>query len=77
MPTHAAARPQARGVVSGRLVNAYSLNDWVLAVIFRAHSRNALVRRPAGNAPIDVVSGLVRWAVAQRWRGAGAPAYFV
>ncbi|KXZ41235.1 hypothetical protein GPECTOR_625g721 [Gonium pectorale] len=45
---------QARAAVSGRLVNAFSSNDWVLGVVFRAHSRSSLAGRPAGTSPVAV-----------------------
>ncbi|GLI68120.1 hypothetical protein VaNZ11_012459 [Volvox africanus] len=45
---------QARAAVSGRLVNAFSSNDWVLGVVFRAHSKNSLVQRASGLAPVAV-----------------------
>ncbi|GIL79675.1 hypothetical protein Vretifemale_8971, partial [Volvox reticuliferus] len=45
---------QARVAVSGRLVNAFSSNDWVLGVVFRAHSKNSLVQRASGLAPVAV-----------------------
>ncbi|KAL0059732.1 hypothetical protein AAF712_013528 [Marasmius tenuissimus] len=45
-----------RGVVSGRYVNAYARNDWVLNYLFRATSGG--VGTVAGLRPIEGVSGL-------------------
>ncbi|KAG2501760.1 hypothetical protein HYH03_000260 [Edaphochlamys debaryana] len=45
---------QARTAVSGRLVNAFSSNDWVLGVIFRAHSRGAMAQTASGLGPVAV-----------------------
>ncbi|GFQ07674.1 uncharacterized membrane protein c6f6.13c [Phtheirospermum japonicum] len=38
-------------VVAGRYVNAYSTNDWMLGVVFRA---NLLTKGLAGIQPVDV-----------------------
>jgi hypothetical protein len=47
---------QIRGVVSGRFVNAYATNDWLLAYLFRAsHAGMATV---AGLRPVDGVHGI-------------------
>ncbi len=51
---NAARWAQARSAVSGRLVNAFSANDWVLGIIFRVHSRNSLVQPAAGLGPVAV-----------------------
>lgn len=42
---------RARTVVSGRFVNAYHSNDWILGYLFRLTSGG--IRRVAGLAPID------------------------
>ncbi|KAK9789219.1 hypothetical protein WJX73_001120 [Symbiochloris irregularis] len=43
----------ARSVVAGRCINAYSENDWVLSLNFRA--RSGLIKPPAGVCPVPVV----------------------
>ncbi|KAI9655634.1 MAG: hypothetical protein M1829_000633 [Trizodia sp. TS-e1964] len=46
----------ARSVVSGRFVNGYSRNDWILGYLFRATSGG--IMRVAGLAPIEGIQGL-------------------
>jgi pimeloyl-ACP methyl ester carboxylesterase len=47
---------RARGVVSGRFVNGYSSNDWILGYLFRATSGG--IMKVAGLAPIEGIPGL-------------------
>ncbi|KAK0730647.1 hypothetical protein B0H67DRAFT_44962 [Lasiosphaeris hirsuta] len=47
---------RARAVVSGRFVNGYNRNDWILGYLFRL--TNGGIRRVAGLAPIEDVPGL-------------------
>lgn len=47
---------QARSVVSGRFVNGYSSNDWILGYLFRATSGG--IMRVAGLAPVEGIPGL-------------------
>ena len=47
---------QVRGVVSGRFVNAYAMNDWVLGYLFRATSGG--LNTVAGLRPIEHVPDL-------------------
>ncbi|KAL3447978.1 hypothetical protein BJX65DRAFT_295489 [Aspergillus insuetus] len=47
---------KARGVVSGRFVNGYSSNDWILGYLFRATSGG--IMKVAGLAPIEGIPGL-------------------
>lgn len=47
---------QARAVVSGRFVNAYARNDWLLNYLFRATSGG--VGTVAGLRPVENVPGL-------------------
>jgi pimeloyl-ACP methyl ester carboxylesterase len=47
---------ETRSVVSGRYVNAYAKNDWVLNYLFRATSGG--INTVAGLRPIDDVPGL-------------------
>ena len=47
---------RVRSVVSGRLVNGYSSNDWILGYLFRATSGG--IMRVAGLAPVQDVPGL-------------------
>ncbi|KAL2826802.1 hypothetical protein BDW59DRAFT_144717 [Aspergillus cavernicola] len=47
---------KARGVVSGRFVNGYSSNDWILGYLFRATSGG--IMRVAGLAPVEGIPGL-------------------
>ncbi|KAL2848075.1 hypothetical protein BJY01DRAFT_162517 [Aspergillus pseudoustus] len=47
---------KARSVVSGRFVNGYSSNDWILGYLFRATSGG--IMRVAGLAPVEGIPGL-------------------
>jgi hypothetical protein len=47
---------QARAVVSGRFVNGYNRNDWILGYLFRL--TNGGIRRIAGLAAIQDIPGL-------------------
>ncbi|KAI9375693.1 hypothetical protein BJX61DRAFT_531405 [Aspergillus egyptiacus] len=47
---------KARGVISGRFVNGYSSNDWILGYLFRATSGG--IMRVAGLAPVEGIPGL-------------------
>ncbi|KAJ5897467.1 hypothetical protein N7504_007755 [Penicillium tannophilum] len=47
---------KARSVVSGRFVNGYSRNDWILGYLFRATSGG--VMRVSGLAPIEGIPGI-------------------
>lgn len=47
---------RARTVVSGRFVNGYNRNDWILGYLFRL--TNGGIRRVAGLAPIDNIPGV-------------------
>ncbi|KAJ5934346.1 hypothetical protein N7466_003893 [Penicillium verhagenii] len=47
---------KARSVVSGRFVNGYSKNDWILGYLFRATSGG--IMRVSGLAPIEGVPGI-------------------
>ncbi|KAI9698421.1 MAG: hypothetical protein M1836_004001 [Candelina mexicana] len=47
---------KARSVVSGRFVNGYAKNDWILGYLFRATSGG--IMRVAGLAPVEEVPGL-------------------
>ncbi|KAK3904729.1 hypothetical protein C8A05DRAFT_31495 [Staphylotrichum tortipilum] len=47
---------RARTVVSGRFVNGYNRNDWILGYLFRL--TNGGIRRIAGLAPIEEIPGL-------------------
>lgn len=47
---------KARSVVSGRFVNGYARNDWILGYLFRLTSGG--IRRVAGLAPIENVPGI-------------------
>lgn len=47
---------KARSVVSGRFVNGYSANDWILGYLFRATSGG--IMRVAGLAPVEGIPGL-------------------
>lgn len=47
---------RARSVVSGRFVNGYASNDWILGYLFRATSGG--IMRIAGLAPVEGVPGL-------------------
>ncbi|KAL4871621.1 hypothetical protein BDV12DRAFT_25187 [Aspergillus spectabilis] len=47
---------RARSVVSGRFVNGYSSNDWILGYLFRATSGG--IMRVAGLAPVDGIPGI-------------------
>lgn len=47
---------RARAVVSGRFVNGYASNDWILGYLFRATSGG--IMRVAGLAPVENIPGL-------------------
>ena len=47
---------KARTVVSGRFVNGYASNDWILGYLFRATSGG--IMRVAGLAPVENIPGL-------------------
>lgn len=47
---------KARSVVSGRFVNGYSTNDWILGYLFRATSGG--IMRVSGLAPVEGIPGL-------------------
>ncbi|KAL4982856.1 hypothetical protein BDW68DRAFT_170072 [Aspergillus falconensis] len=47
---------KARGVVSGRFVNGYASNDWILGYLFRATSGG--IMRVAGLAPVEGIRGV-------------------
>jgi len=47
---------RARSVISGRFVNGYASNDWILGYLFRATSGG--IMRVAGLAPVEGVPGL-------------------
>lgn len=47
---------KARSVVTGRFVNGYSSNDWILGYLFRATSGG--IMRVAGLAPVEEIPGL-------------------
>jgi Protein of unknown function (DUF726) len=46
----------ARSIVSGRFVNGYSSNDWILGYLFRATGGG--IMRVAGIAPVEGIPGL-------------------
>lgn len=47
---------KVRGVISGRFVNGYSSNDWILGYLFRATAGG--IMRVAGLAPVEGIPGL-------------------
>ncbi|KAL8830005.1 MAG: hypothetical protein Q9170_005928 [Blastenia crenularia] len=47
---------RARTIVSGRFVNGYASNDWILGYLFRATSGG--IMRVAGLAPVEDIPGL-------------------
>ncbi|GLA55708.1 hypothetical protein AnigIFM63604_002653 [Aspergillus niger] len=52
---------KARSVVSGRFVNGFASNDWILGYLFRATSGG--IMRVAGLAPVEGVPGLENFDV--------------
>ena len=58
---------RARSVVSGRFVNGYASNDWILGYLFRATSGG--IMRVAGLAPVEDVPGLENLDVTQLVNG--------
>ncbi|OJD26362.1 hypothetical protein ACJ73_02263 [Blastomyces percursus] len=54
---------KARSVVSGRFVNGYASNDWILGYLFRATSGG--IMRVAGLAPVENVHGIENMDVTQ------------
>ncbi|KAL9125690.1 MAG: hypothetical protein Q9217_005149 [Psora testacea] len=58
---------RARSVVSGRFVNGYASNDWILGYLFRATSGG--IMRVAGLAPVENIHGLENIDVTQLVNG--------
>lgn len=58
---------KSRSVVSGRFVNGYSSNDWILGYLFRATSGG--IMRVAGLAPIEGIPGLENFDVTKLVNG--------
>ncbi|KAK1149375.1 hypothetical protein N8T08_006598 [Aspergillus melleus] len=58
---------KARSVVSGRFVNGYSSNDWILGYLFRATSGG--IMRVAGLAPIEGIPNLENFDVTKLVNG--------
>lgn len=58
---------RARSVVSGRFVNGYASNDWILGYLFRATSGG--IMRVAGLAPVEDIPGLENLDVTQLVNG--------
>lgn len=58
---------RARSVISGRFVNGYASNDWILGYLFRATSGG--IMRVAGLAPVEGVHGLENLDVTQLVNG--------
>jgi hypothetical protein len=54
---------RARTVVSGRFVNGYNRNDWILGYLFRL--TNGGIRRIAGLAPVEGIPGLENMDVSE------------
>ncbi|KAL8766948.1 MAG: hypothetical protein Q9209_006429 [Squamulea sp. 1 TL-2023] len=54
---------RARTVVSGRFINGYASNDWILGYLFRATSGG--IMRVAGLAPVEGIPGLENIDVTQ------------
>ena len=49
---------RARSVVSGRFINCYSANDWILVLLYRQNSGDLSV---AGLQPVNLVDGLANY----------------
>ncbi|KAJ5893756.1 hypothetical protein N7495_005447 [Penicillium taxi] len=58
---------KARSVVSGRFVNGYSKNDWILGYLFRATSGG--IMRVSGLAPIESIPGVENFDLTQLVNG--------
>ena len=58
---------RARTVVSGRFVNGYNRNDWILGYLFRL--TNGGIRRVAGLAPVDNIPGLENMDLTDKVKG--------
>lgn len=58
---------RARTVVSGRFVNGYASNDWILGYLFRATSGG--IMRVAGLAPVEGIPGLENFDVTKLVNG--------
>ena len=58
---------RARSAISGRFVNGYASNDWILGYLFRATSGG--IMRVAGLAPVENVPGLENLDVTQLVNG--------
>ncbi|KAF9883144.1 hypothetical protein FE257_004064 [Aspergillus nanangensis] len=58
---------KARGVVSGRFINGYSSNDWILGYLFRATSGG--IMRIAGLAQVEGIPGLENFDITKLVNG--------
>ncbi|OJD12420.1 hypothetical protein AJ78_06984 [Emergomyces pasteurianus Ep9510] len=58
---------KARSVVSGKFVNGYASNDWILGYLFRATSGG--IMRVAGLAPVENVPGIENMNVTELVNG--------
>ncbi|KAJ5179488.1 hypothetical protein N7492_002698 [Penicillium capsulatum] len=58
---------KARSVVSGRFVNGYSKNDWILGYLFRATSGG--IMRVSGLAPVEGIYGLENFDLTEMVNG--------
>jgi Protein of unknown function (DUF726) len=58
---------RARSVISGRFVNGYASNDWILGYLFRATAGG--IMRVAGLAPVEDIPGLENLDVTQLVNG--------
>lgn len=58
---------KARSVVSGRFVNGYSTNDWILGYLFRATSGG--IMRVAGLAAVEGIPGIENFDVTELVNG--------
>ncbi|KAJ5157196.1 uncharacterized protein N7482_008296 [Penicillium canariense] len=58
---------KARSVISGRFVNGYSKNDWILGYLFRATSGG--IMRVSGLAPIEGIPGLENFDLTETVNG--------
>ncbi|GAX74427.1 hypothetical protein CEUSTIGMA_g1876.t1 [Chlamydomonas eustigma] len=60
---------KAKSVVSGRFINVYSAEDWVLGLLYRSHSATAMLSSVAGLSPVQNIIGVQNVGVTRIVKG--------